>query len=557
MLIYIVLSIVFLLTRYTDIKEFIDIRQQSQLQRAELIYQVTIQKVKKFYITRGYANIHSFGISNALKNNDSNLLYELSQPRWNIIKKENPYLKSFSFYSKNGTLLISFGKQPKKQLPFLKNKKESYGGFWFYDGLLDYYTITQARDQNGKNIGYVVFSIDPSYFLFEIKKAVNIDAFLVYKSELGTQFVYSLPTDNYIKNIIESGQIEGLQEISIGNGFFLPHATKETGISQKDNFQLLFLQDVSYGKEMMQKSILQSIGIVVVLIFITALIINYGFDIILKRLYESNKKLLESQNELQSLNKNLQTKIEEEIRLKLKKEREANEKERLLVHQSKLASMGEMIGNIAHQWRQPLTELSSILINLQLSYERNQLQKEKFQNKMEEANNQITFMSKTIDDFRNFFKSDKAKEEYKISRVVDDVEKLMGPTLKNNSIELKISIRDDFTVYGYANEISQALLNIVNNAKDIIVERAINSGYIHIETFFAEGIKTLIVYDNAGGISIQPIEKIFEPYISTKHAKSGTGIGLYMTKTIVEKNNDGFIKVYNAQEGAVFTLYFP
>ena len=240
-----------------------------------------------------------------------------------------------------------------------------------------------------------------------------------------------------------------------------------------------------------------------------------------------------------------------------KKDMKLQEKnEKLLIHQNKLASMGEMIGNIAHQWRQPLTQLSSILINIDLHFEKNRLTKEKLKTKIDEANGQISFMSNTIDDFRNFFSSGKSKEKYAIKEVIELVNHLMNASLYKNNIKLIIDIHDNFILDGYSNELTQALINIINNAKDVFIERDIKNRLIIIKTFIQDNENIITIQDNAGGIDITPIDKIFEPYFSTKHASVGTGIGLYMTKTIIEKNNNGKIDVKNSNEGAVFTIIF-
>jgi len=233
------------------------------------------------------------------------------------------------------------------------------------------------------------------------------------------------------------------------------------------------------------------------------------------------------------------------------------EHEKLIANQNKLASMGEMIGNIAHQWRQPLTQLSAILINIELHQEREKLSKEKLRQKIAEANEQITYMSSTIDDFRNFFSSGKVKTSYSVMESISVVGHLMNATLDKNNISLDIEIKDDFILYGYANEMTQALVNIVNNAKDVLIERKIEHPKIIIKAYQQDNNNIITIEDNAGGINIVPIEKIFEPYFSTKHASIGTGIGLYMTKTIIEKNNNGTIVVENKREGACFliTLY--
>ncbi|WP_294966596.1 HAMP domain-containing sensor histidine kinase, partial [Sulfurimonas sp.] len=334
------------------------------------------------------------------------------------------------------------------------------------------------------------------------------------------------------------------------------HTINSIGMDEKNNFEIVFLQDNSYRQEIIKKAIFENLILLIIIAIITASVINYGSNIILNDLDESNIKLKKSQDRLKILNKNLQLEVEKEIKLKLKKELEANEKERISLHQSKLASMGEMIGNIAHQWRQPLTELSLVLINMELYFERSKMTKEKFQIKVKEANEQISFMSKTIDDFRNFFSSGKKKEVYSISYVIDQVKNLTNASLSNNNIALKYKIDTDYKLNGYPNEVAQAFLNIINNARDKFINEKNTNSLINIHAFIENSKKYITIEDNAGGIIVEPIEKVFEPYYSTKHAKRGTGIGLYMTKSIIEKNNNAKLSVHNSKDGAVFTIVF-
>jgi len=552
--IYLLLSVVFFFIRYLDIKDFAQASQNSELQKVKLVYAQTLKRTSKFYITRGYANINSFGIREAFGKKDANSLHKLSQPRWNIIRKENRYLKSFCFYDRDGNLLTYFGKKAQKHLFLAKKMQKSYDGFWRDGEAFNYHAVSVARAKDSSVVGFIVFVIDPKYFLSEIRKLVNIYTYIVYENSKNTKKIFMLKDDKIITDIIKYKQIENSKEIETKKGIFQPYIIKGKGINTQNSFKIIFLQDISHWKNTLQKAILQSLIAMIVLILITAGIISYGFDVILKELDESNEKLRKSQNELEDLNKNLQIKIKKEIQLKLKKEREANEKERILAHQSKLASMGEMIGNIAHQWRQPLTQLSSILISLELYFERDKLTKERFRAKVKESNEQINFMSRTIDDFRNFFTSKKKKEYYQISYIINNVQKLMLASLKNNDIDLVVDIKDDFDIYGFPNEISQAFINIISNAKDIILERKVKNGTIHVEALLKDDKKMIRFSDNAGGIKMTPIDKIFEPYFSTKHAKSGTGIGLYMTKTIIEKNNNGLIEVENSANGVIFTV---
>lgn len=551
---YLLLSIIFFFIRYLDIKDFAQTDQQLKLQRVQLVYEETLKRIGKFYITRGFANINSYGIKQAFKEKDAQNLHLFSLPRWQVIRKENPYLESFCFYDKRGKLLTYFGKRPPNILAYADPRSKGYDGFWHDAQSFNYHAVSVAKDAESQTIGYLVFVINPKFFLSEINKLTKIYAYILYQKNPNTRLVWKLKDNPAMDEVIAHNKIQHLQKITIRHTPYITYVIDGRGFGSKDDFSLIFLQDIAYWKTLLDKSIMQSLIILLLLIVATSFLINYGFNVILKELDASNKRLRESRNELEHLNENLQVKIKNEIEQKLKKEREANEKERILVHQSKMASMGEMIGNIAHQWRQPLTQLSSILINLKLSYDRDKLSKEKFHKKIKEANEQILFMSKTIDDFRNFFASQKQKERYRISTLLRSVRKLIGASLKNNDITLEIEIEDDFEIIGFSNEIAQAFLNIFNNAKDILVERDVRDASIHIKAFSDAQRHVVTIEDNAGGIDTHPLEKIFEPYFSTKHAKSGTGIGLYMTKTIIEKNNHGTIEVSNGLHGALFTI---
>ncbi len=549
------LSTVFFFIRYFDIKNFASSNQLLELKRVTVVYKETLKRIRKFYTTRGYANINSYGIVKALTKSDVKSLHNLSLPRWKIITKENRYLTSFSFYNKNGKLLTYFRQKPQSHLPYFDSFKKPYDGFWYDNGEFLYHTVSEARDKNSNIVGFVVFAINPKYFLEQIRKIMNINAYIYFDSSKH-KMLFSLEKNKQIDYYIKKNDFFNLKETRIGGRDFLSYIINGKGIDKNNDFKIVFLQDISHWEEIIDKAILQSIIIMFLLVIVTVVIINYGFDVILRQLDEVNQKLIASQNKLKELNKNLQLRVQKEIGLKLKKQKEANEKERILVHQSKLASMGRMIGNIAHQWRQPLTELSSILINMELFFERGKLTEQKLKSKIEDANTQINYMSKTIDDFRNFFSSGKQKETLNISIPIKKVQKLMSVSLKNNDIQLNIEIQDDFQIFVYPNEITQALLNLVNNAKDTLVERRVKNALIHIITYNDNNKHIVKVEDNAGGIYVEPIDKVFEPYFSTKHATMGTGIGLYMTKIIVEKNNSGIILVNNYSEGAIFSIIF-
>ncbi len=228
---------------------------------------------------------------------------------------------------------------------------------------------------------------------------------------------------------------------------------------------------------------------------------------------------------------------------------ENKEKDKMLQQQSKLASMGEMMENIAHQWRQPLNALGINIQNLEDDYE-DGLIDNKFLNNFVNKNMQIIrYMSNTIDDFRNFFKIDKVKSKFNIEETIRQVLTIQSATLKNQGIEVEIQGKD-FTVNGYESEFKQVVLNIINNAKDAIKEKQIKNGKISITI----DKPYVIIEDNAGGIPQEIIDRVFEPYFTTKEQGKGTGIGLYMSKMIIEQNMNGMLSVENTPTGAKFKI---
>ena len=209
--------------------------------------------------------------------------------------------------------------------------------------------------------------------------------------------------------------------------------------------------------------------------------------------------------------------------------------EQLMIHQSRLASMGEMIGNISHQWKQPLAQISSALINLELYQERKKLDEAKIYEFIEETSKQINFMSETVDDFKNFFKPNTLKREFSVEEVVNQTIKILNASLKKYQIEIEIDIRENFTIFANFNEIIQILINIINNAKDAFKQSYVKPRVIKIYTFIKDNRKNLCVQNNAGAIKASFLKVIFEPHFSTK--ESGSGLGLYMSRLIASKNN--------------------
>ncbi|MCK5110649.1 MAG: DUF3365 domain-containing protein [Arcobacteraceae bacterium] len=228
-----------------------------------------------------------------------------------------------------------------------------------------------------------------------------------------------------------------------------------------------------------------------------------------------------------------------------------NEREKRLVHQNKLASMGEMIGNIVHQWRQPLNSLNINIENLEFDYKDGVIDKEFVDKFIIQQTDTLHFMNKTIDDFRNFFRIDKEKVSFSVKEAIKKSVNIQSAYLKDHAIILNIT-EEDFNVNGVESEFQQVIMNLISNAKDAIIESGQKNGQIDISLIDNK----VTVIDNGGGIPDDIIERIFESYYTTKEQDKGTGVGLYMSKMIIEDTMGGKISVANVDGGTKFTIDF-
>jgi signal transduction histidine kinase len=235
---------------------------------------------------------------------------------------------------------------------------------------------------------------------------------------------------------------------------------------------------------------------------------------------------------------------------------ELRNKDKMLLQNSKLATMGEMISMIAHQWKQPLAGQRAILGSIKMKQRLKKLDEEFLNSSLKNVDELALYMSATIDDFADFFKPTKVKRVVKISDCINDSIKIIDGSLKNNSINIVKNIKDDISLEIYDREFRQLLINIVNNAKDALIDNKVENRTVTIDLFYENSCAVLTIADNAGGIPKDIIENIFEPYFSTK-SKNGTGLGLYMSKIICEEHLGGFITVANNKSGAVFRIELP
>ena len=238
--------------------------------------------------------------------------------------------------------------------------------------------------------------------------------------------------------------------------------------------------------------------------------------------------------------------------------------EKILLQQSKMAAMGEMIDNIAHQWRQPLSLISTVSTGLELKLEFNTFKKDEALAELKNLNETTQHLSQTIDDFRNFFKSNKVQNDFSVLKLIRKNLTLFDGMFKNSRIDVIFENEEDIIITNYENELTQALLNIFYNARDAMDELK-GDKFVFINLSKTENNIVIQIKDNGGGIHKDAITKIFEPYFTTKHNSQGTGIGLYMTHQIIEKNMKGSIEAANVlftyqnvkYLGAQFTIKLP
>lgn len=255
-------------------------------------------------------------------------------------------------------------------------------------------------------------------------------------------------------------------------------------------------------------------------------------------------------HELRSLYYEMQSKIDEGIRKNA-------ESQKMIIHQSRLAAMGEMISMIAHQWRQPISAIAMEANNILLDIELGEMEKNTVHDSIERIVAQTMELSATIDDFRNFFKPDQKSEPVVLSTIMKNLDSVIGSSLKHADIAIEYEGSEELKLTTYSRELMQVLINIVKNAKDAFEKSTQADKQIRIAIAIEENNVMIEICDNAGGIDEAVISSIFEPYFSTKNEKNGTGLGLFISKMIIEKHMFGRLEAYNQDDGACFKITIP
>jgi signal transduction histidine kinase len=549
-------SIIFIHVSFTQKQKLETFKFQSSLQYKEkkLFFDNFLQKRKDSLLAiSNNPYFREFAANKSYEYNTDFLFY--------TIMEENKDYMQFRYINSNGDEVLRFDRKAYGQIAYkvayLQNKKDRY-----------YYTKTSKLKEGEVFISKIDLNIEngkvqePHVYVLRVSTPIYIHG--VYKGIL----IVNIFMEQFLK-VFQLSPIYNIYLLNkngkfIKNGFDLDKNLLDTILHTKDETILyennLYIKKFFVGneplfliykaKETMIKKIRQNDTKMAIVILLFAIIISIPFAYILSRpAKKAFDIIIKEGDELHDLALNLDKKIEEETLKNAKKDR-------LLQHQSKLAELGDMVGNIAHQWRHPLTRLSLILQNLKAYKKKNKLTNEMFDKSMQDSIEQITFMSDTIENFKNFYRTDQKKSNFYISKVIDDIMKIIGFGLHHNNIKLNINDPKNIQIYGIKNELIQVIINLIINAKDALVENSITDAKIDINIYENENNICIDVCDNALGISKDIINEIFNPYFTTKNEK-GTGIGLYLSKTIIEEHYSGKILVQSDKNGTTFTILLP
>uniref|UniRef100_UPI0040486DA6 cache domain-containing protein n=1 Tax=Aliarcobacter sp. TaxID=2321116 RepID=UPI0040486DA6 len=455
---------------------------------------------------------------------------EYIQRQENILKKEVDYIINYIEHHVNHNTKLTQNELKNEILRYVETiRYGKHGYIWIHD--TDYYLRAHPFRQDNLN----TYDIDLKDAMGTLITKQFIDETVKKPNGVFIEYYWQKPEELHFSKKLGFFRLYEKYNWVIGAGLYI------------DDIQ----KSIYENKKLLEERIDKYIRLVVFISIFVILFIGLISFFMSKKITEVFQKYQENVKKkellLEDINKNLELKVKIAIE-------EVQKKDRAMLHQSRLARMGTMLSMIAHQWRQPLSEVSGILMELETASKFKKADDKMIQESVKESNKLIQFMSYTIDDFRNFFKPDKKKVHFYIEDSCYEAISLIGASIKNYNITLNKKIICNCEIYGYKREFAQVLLNIMSNAKDALIQREIENPIIDLEVDYIDGYSIVTIKDNAGGVEKEYMDLIFEPYFTTKSSLKGTGLGLYMSKMIIEKNMDGEISVENTPQGAMFKV---
>lgn len=481
-------------------------------------------------------------------------LYQALESRYKMIKLSNKHLKIMTFRLPDGSTFLRVHKPSmygdklnKKRKIIIDTNQLQEKHFGFEVGKLKMtYRVVLPIFHDKKYIGLVEIGIEPEYATDKINRIYQLKNALLIKKDMksvnisqenyktvGKDFylargdkIFYNHNDKIIFDIAHNHIIDNDRTYHIDSSLNLKDHKGNTAA------KVLLAYDttdsINEFNSLLQVNIVRNIILVLVLLIILNLSFNYFIDKIIGQTKQNIKH------------------------------------EQQLAEQSKMVSLGEMIGNIAHQWRQPLSLISTGATGMIVQKDFGILTDELLKETCNKINNNAQYLSKTIDDFKNFIKGDMEKEIFILEDTINSCINLVQSILSTNNINLILDLEKDIKINGYSNELIQCLINVINNAKDELIKKDTEK-YLFITTTASDKNVTIAIKDNAGGIPEDIIHKIFEPYFTTKHQSQGTGLGLHMTYNLIVDGMNGTIAVsnqdyiYNNEKyiGAEFIINLP
>jgi signal transduction histidine kinase len=513
----------------------------TQIKLVENLVQVREKSIFKMYSTRLQNILDTDNVKQSIINNNREKISKILSKKYKFLRREKSDIQVFHFIDKNGYSYYRAHKPEKYGdyladiRPFISKIKDTKKVYFGYEeGVFNIsFRILRPIIYDGVYYGILEIGFKLDYVLEKIHNVFNNDLYMVllnnedlsnynFKKEL-EQFNHKYLIYKKSKELENINFDLDTQRVVIGDKTYRVHSGSMTD-SSSSSVRLVYFYDIS---SFVSKSKKRENMVLIKNIFlgtITIILFYFGFVY-----YENRLKRLQNDNQ---------------------------KKDAMLVQQNKLAIMGEMIAMIAHQWKQPLAGQRAILGGMILKQRLNKLTPQHMVENFAKLDSLITHMDKTISDFTNFFKPNKDKHKVCLQKTIDNSLDIILMTLKNNGITVNKNYIEDIEFDIYDGEFKQVILNILSNAKDALIENRIDNKVINIDILKDNQFITINISDNAGGIPTDIIEKIFEPYFSTK-SKNGTGLGLYMSKIIVEEHMNGMLFVKNSEDGAVFTIKLP
>jgi len=463
---------------------------------------------------------------------------ELIKQRVQILVKHIKFLKNTL-----GSLGLTQEQIKQKILQRVSTIRYDKIGYFF---IYDYSGKNLAHPIKPQLVGENLYNLKDKNNVFIIKELIN-------KAKHG---------GGYLKYIWEHPKTKRLEDkIGYALGIDDWHWMIGTGVYLNDINKVIKQKKLEQQKKL--KEALYSILSILFFILLVIGFVSYIFLNKIKNIILHYNQTIEAQNSNLEYEVKKQTKkledLNQHLEIEIKKEVEKNrQKELQLLEQAKMVQLGEMIGNIAHQWRQPLNVISLSIAGLVLKKELTPLTDDILNETFSTIEENVQYLSNTIDTFRNFIKEKKEYKRVLLQERIKLVVNIIGATLRENSITLKIDMqKEDIYIDMVVGELDQVIINIINNAKDILIKNEIEDKKIYIEVLENNNNILITIEDNGGGVPKEIIHKIFDPYFTTKHQSQGTGLGLHMSRKIVYESLGGKLYVKNTLYGAKFYIELP